>query len=176
MMATRMMARRNNYNSLSTLFHIFFFFSCVKFDASKSPQSGENRSGSGMQLVIDTHPTPPCPLLLVLPILTRHTHSPYSLLNNLASHRMFGSISTTSARTLSRTAGPTGSLLRSFTSTSLLRNTSTTARSEEEAATTGELKIREILKQRFRPSVLKVQDVSGKLNARSPTFLLFLLV
>ncbi|SAM86422.1 related to AIM1-cytoplasmic protein involved in mitochondrial function or organization [Ustilago bromivora] len=74
---------------------------------------------------------------------------------------MFGSIATTSARTLSRTAGPTASLLRRFTSTSLLRNTSTAAPSAEEPATAGELKIREILKQRFQPSVLKVQDVSG---------------
>ncbi len=73
---------------------------------------------------------------------------------------MFNSItsaarSAAATRTISRAAS-----LRTFTSTRTAANT-TTAPSQEEQITAGEQKIREILTAKFKPAVLKVQDVSG---------------
>lgn len=68
---------------------------------------------------------------------------------------LYGTL-TSAARTLSR-RGPTAAL-RSLSTSAPLRN-STEPQAE---ATAGEQKIREILTAKFQPSVLKVQDVSGK--------------
>ncbi|CDS02090.1 related to AIM1-cytoplasmic protein involved in mitochondrial function or organization [Sporisorium scitamineum] len=72
---------------------------------------------------------------------------------------MFGSI-TTAARSIALRRTTAAVPVRSLSTTRILCNTSSSAVQEEEA-TAGEQKIREILTAKFKPSVLKVQDVSG---------------
>ncbi|CBQ71628.1 conserved hypothetical protein [Sporisorium reilianum SRZ2] len=75
---------------------------------------------------------------------------------------MLGSI-TAAARTtaLRRTPVATALPLRSLSTTRILSNTSPSTAQEQQEVTAGEQKIRDILTAKFKPSILKVQDVSG---------------
>lgn len=74
---------------------------------------------------------------------------------------MFGSITTAARSTVARRS-VTSAPLRSLTTTRLVANTA--APTQDEQVTAGEQKIREILTAKFNPALLKVQDVSGKLD------------
>ncbi|SJX66666.1 related to AIM1-cytoplasmic protein involved in mitochondrial function or organization [Sporisorium reilianum f. sp. reilianum] len=76
---------------------------------------------------------------------------------------MLGSI-TAAARTtaLRRTPVATALPLRSLSTTRILSNSSSSSTAQEQQeVTAGEQKIRDILTAKFKPSILKVQDVSG---------------